>query len=233
MALVLGTLALTGCATRGSVRQLDSRLDRLGADIAELRRQQERATAETSGLVPDARTTGDRLRELDRRLRDLGDRIEALGKRLAVVETTLRETAAAPGARPHATAVPPGSAHAAAEQAFAAALATFRAGEHGQAVLDLLEFIGKYPQHPLAGSAQLWIGEAYFTQHDYRQALVEYRKAVDAAAGAPVAADAWLKIGHAHAMLRDRASATSAWQRVVREYPGTEAATRARALLRK
>ena len=56
---------------------------------------------------------------------------------------------------------------------------------------------------------------------------------MDAAPDASVAADGWLKIGQAYGMLRDHPSANQAWQRVVREYPNTEAATRAQTLLRK
>ena len=41
------------------------------------------------------------------------------------------------------------------------------------AVLELTDFVGRYPKHPLAARAQLWIGEAYFRQRDYRQALLE------------------------------------------------------------
>ena len=53
-----------------------------------------------------------------------------------------------------------------AEQAYAAALNAFRAREHGQAVLDFLDFIAKYPDHALAPSAQYWIGEAYYPRSD-------------------------------------------------------------------
>ena len=120
-----------------------------------------------------------------------------------------------------------------AEQAFARALKTFHAGELGQAVLELTDFVNRYPRHPLVSRAQLWIGEAYFKQRDYRQALIEFRKAVDAAPDSSVAADGWLKIGQAYGMLRERPAANQAWQHVVREYPDTEAAGRARTLLRK
>src|SRR5262249_19765533 len=62
------------------------------------------------------------------------------------------------------------------EQEYAAALATYRAREHGQAVIDFKDFIAQYPKHPLAGNAQYWIGEAYWAQRDYRQALIEFEK---------------------------------------------------------
>src|SRR5262249_59614817 len=75
-------------------------------------------------------------------------------------------------AKPAASAVPPPPVERPAreparpaqpESAYGTALATFRAREHGQAVLELLDFIGKYPQHPLAPHAHDCIGAAYYT----------------------------------------------------------------------
>lgn len=54
-----------------------------------------------------------------------------------------------------------------AQRGYDMAMANSRAREHGQAVLDFLDFIARYPSHPLASSAQYWIGEAYYVQRDY------------------------------------------------------------------
>jgi tol-pal system protein YbgF len=115
------------------------------------------------------------------------------------------------------------------EQEYAAALATYRAREHGQAVLDFVDFIAKYPKHPLAGNAQYWIGEAYWAQRDYRQALVEFEKVFEH--GPAKTPDALLKIGLCHLRLNDVPRAQKAWQRVVNDYPKSEPATMARSLL--
>jgi tol-pal system protein YbgF len=119
-----------------------------------------------------------------------------------------------------------------AEQAFAAALNTFRAREHGQAVLDFMDFIAKYPKHSLAPRAQYWIGEAYYIQRDYPQALIELNRVLEMAPTAPSAADALLRIGMCHANLREPAPAAAAWQRIMREHPRSEAASKARSFLR-
>ena len=115
------------------------------------------------------------------------------------------------------------------DQEYAAALATYRAREHGQAVLDFVDFIAKYPKHPLAGNAQYWIGEAYWAQRDYRQALVEFEKVFEH--GPAKTPDALLKIGLCHLRLNDVSRAQKAWQRVVNDYPKSEPAAMARSLL--
>jgi tol-pal system protein YbgF len=116
------------------------------------------------------------------------------------------------------------------EQEYNAALATFRSREHGQAVLDFIDFIAKHPKHALAGNAQYWIGEAYWAQRDYRQALVEFEKVSEYGPGK--APDALVKIGLCHARLREASRAEQAWQRVIREYPKSGAAGLAQSLLR-
>jgi len=130
-----------------------------------------------------------------------------------------------PGAAPPKSAPKAGNA----EQEYAAALATFRAREHGQAVLDFIDFLAKYPKHSLAGNAQYWIGEAYWAQRDYRQALVEFDKVFEH--GPAKAPDAMLKVGLCHLRLSDVPRAQQAWQRVVNEYPKSESAAMARSLL--
>ena len=237
-------LLLSACATRGSVRAVDARVQQVTKDLAELRAQHDMAARETAAATLDLRTLGGRLRDTEMRLRDTIDRVAALGNRIAATETSLREVITAVEALPRtpaaaAAVVPPPERSAsaessgAAEQAFAGALKTFRTGEHGQAVLELTDFLTKFPGHPLSARAQLWIGEAYYRQRDYRQALLEFRKAVEGAPDRSAAADAWLKIGQTYAALRERPAATAALQRVVREYPDSEAAGRARTLLRK
>jgi tol-pal system protein YbgF len=111
-----------------------------------------------------------------------------------------------------------------AEHVYNLALATFRMGEHGQAVLDFLDFMAKYPEHPLVANAQYWIGEAYYVQRDYRQAQTEFQKVLDIAPGSA-------KAGYCQFKLRDASHARATWQRVVHEFPRSEAAGKARTLL--
>jgi len=110
-------------------------------------------------------------------------------------------------------------------------MANFRAREHGQAVLELTDLITRYPSHGLAPAAQLWIGEAYYEQRDYQQALMELKRVSEAYPRSPQVADALLKSGLCQRALGDRSAATSAWEQVIREHPESAAARQARTLL--
>ena len=215
--------------------------------LAELRSMDVRA-AETQQTLRDAASEVVRLRT---RLQATEDELRqgrlTQGPRPSTPTTPPAAVTPAPAAvvrapavsTPPATLPAPADAEAAreardepAEQAFTAARNTFRAREHGQAVLDFLDFIARYPKHALAPSAQYWIGEAYYVQRDYPQALIEFNRVVQMAPTAPAAADALLRIGLCHANLREPAPAAAAWQRIVREYPRSEAAGKARSFLR-
>jgi TolA-binding protein len=48
--------------------------------------------------------------------------------------------------------------------------------KYADAILAFSSFLEKYPDHPLAGSAQFHIGEAYFKEKQYSQADQEFQK---------------------------------------------------------
>ena len=137
---------------------------------------------------------------------------------------------AAPAAGAPAPAAPP-SRDAEAEGLFAAALAKLRAGDAGQAALEFTEFVVQYPTHPQAAAAQNHIGEAYYRQRDYRQALAEFQKTVDGYTQAAQVSEALLKIGLCQRALGDAARAKASWEQVVKQFPKSDAARQARTLL--
>ena len=256
LALVIVALLATGCATRASYHRMRTDVAALRGEVTDLRQAQEATSRELARTSAESRALDARLTELDKAHKDAVAEVAALRARLEAGETEARDAkAAAPPpsttARPTGPAVerprelaplepaarapePRGPAPRVEnpEQAYSAALATFRAHEYGQAVLDFVDFIAKHPGHRLVGNAQYWIGEAYYVQRDYRQALVEFQKVLDVAPSSPKVADALLKMGFCHRALHDENRARQTWDRVEKDYPKSEAAVKARALLR-
>jgi len=139
------------------------------------------------------------------------------------------DSAAASAATPAPGATP--SRNAEADRMFATALAKLRTGDEGQAALEFTEFVAQYPTHPQAAVAQNHIGEAYYRQRDYKQAMVEYQKTVDGYTQAAQVAEALLKIGLCQRALGDGAHAKSTWEQLVKQFPKSDAARQARTLL--
>lgn len=238
---ILGLLA--GCASRGSVRRLESELATVSNKIEELRKLHE-ATAHdlartvtalkelqssATGRLQEEQTTTQQLSRMEASLDVAAATIRSLRASFAELSGEVARLTASPRARelPREPNPRPGS-----EQLYEAALAGMRAGEHGQAVLDFLDFIAKFPTHPLAGHAQYWIGEAYYLQRDFRQALIEFQKVIDQPEMGAKTTDALLKIGLCYKALNDPLRAREAWNALIAEFPGSEAARKARALIR-
>jgi tol-pal system protein YbgF len=257
--VLVAVVVTTGCASRASVHEVQADVSKVRADLTEVRVAQDVVAADLARALAELRSIDARAAETQQTVRDAASEVVRLRTRLESAEDDLRQSRVASGARPAPVPTPPAAVTPAppvrapaaatppasmptqtpnngrdepAEQAFAAARDTFRAREHGQAVLDFLDFIAKYPKHPLAPSAQYWIGEAYYVQRDCPQALIEFNRVLQMAPTAPAAADALLRIGMCHASLRESAPAAAAWQRIVREYPRSDAAGKARSFLR-
>ncbi|HUF93333.1 MAG TPA: tol-pal system protein YbgF, partial [Candidatus Limnocylindria bacterium] len=235
---MVAVLVATGCASRGSVKRVQHDVEGLQAGLADLRRDHGAAVVELGRSRDEIRELDARLLTLQTGIREASQEIARMSERLQATEEELRQvralaTVPAPAPAPVITperparVVPPADT---AEQVYAAALATFRSREHGQAVLDFLDFIAKFPRHALAANAQYWIGEAYYVQRDYRQAMTEFRKVLELYPASPKAADALVKVGLCYTSLRDPARARQAWQRVVATYPSTDAAAIAKTL---
>jgi tol-pal system protein YbgF len=235
----------TGCATRGAVRQVAEDLKAVQAELAALRQAQDDLSRRINDVSTMARATQARTDPLQAAVTASTAGVERLSEKVQATDEAVREVKETLAARAAAPAPPPPpptpvlaapepakpKAGGSAEASFAAGLTNFRNREYGQAVLDFLDIVTKHPTHELAPTAQFWIGEAYYLQHDYRQALVEFQRAVDWAPPNPKIADALLKAGLCYSQLRESSRAQGAWRRVVREFPDSPAAEEARNLL--
>ncbi|MBI2467276.1 MAG: tol-pal system protein YbgF [Candidatus Rokubacteria bacterium] len=237
-------------ANRAQLTQIARGTEELRKELAELRTQIQAARQELGALVreEDARRQealdglGQRLAATEKRAEALAGAIRGvemsvggLSDQVARLEATpgppqprgRRDARAARGGgRVPVPAVPP-------EELFGRALESFKSGDLGQAILDFEEFLAKHPTHGLAGAAQFWIGEAYYTARDYQHAIAEYKKAVDIAPKGEKTPEALLKTGLAYRALRRSDRAREAWTQLVRDFPQTEAAQKARAALRE
>jgi tol-pal system protein YbgF len=238
LALAVGVVASLGGCASGSRAQQESEIATLHRQIDELRRSQEASTremarlagevkavdAQSAFLAGEATTTRDELARVKTALEEGNQAV--LGLRSSIED--MRKLAAAPAAAPP-TPLPTSASSP--ETMYAEAMASFQAAEHGQAILQWVDLMKRFPEHPLASNAQYWIAEAYYRQGDVQQALLEFRKVIDGFPKSPQVPEALLKVGLCHRALKDATRARAAWERLAAEYPATSAAAQARALL--
>jgi len=97
--------------------------------------------------------------------------------------------------------------------------AALRAGHHAEAIAGFRDFLARFPHHDYADNAQYWLGEAYYDQKQYRQAMAEFRKVVKDYPRGNKVPDALLKVGYCYAALGEQDKARDVLGQVVALYP--------------
>jgi tol-pal system protein YbgF len=115
-----------------------------------------------------------------------------------------------------------------AEKLYASALALYSGRDYQQAIAKFQEFVSDYADHKLAGNAQYWIGECYYSQKRFAEAVEEFTKVEKSYPGSHKVSAALLKKGLALAELKRMPEAQAALQRIVERYGQSEEAAKAK-----
>ncbi len=94
------------------------------------------------------------------------------------------------------------------------------------------EFIDKYPKDELAGNAQYWIGETYYSVDDMKNALSSFELVLSKYPKSNKVPDAMLKIGYVYHNMGRKDSAVKELKSLVKKYPKTKSADLAREKLK-
>jgi len=91
--------------------------------------------------------------------------------------------------------------------------------QFGDAEAGFSNFLSKYPDHSLAGSAQYWLGETYYAQNDYKRAAANFLQGYKKYPTSRRAPDSLLKLGISLNRLGQGEQACAAFVAVSTEYP--------------
>jgi tol-pal system protein YbgF len=122
----------------------------------------------------------------------------------------------------------PGGERAAYDSAFAA----LRAGDYVTSARAFQAYLSAYPDGALAPNAWYWLGESYYVTQNYPIALQSFDTLLQRFPGSTKAPDAMLKRGFALIELGQAGPGAAALERLVGEYPGSDAARLATSRLR-
>lgn len=120
-------------------------------------------------------------------------------------------------AAPAGAAAPPPSATPQAQYNYAFGL--LRQANYPAAEAALRSFIQRYPNDPLAGNAQYWLGETYYVRKDYTNAAAVFAEGYQKYPKGGKAADNLLKLGMSLGQLGRKADACRAFVHLDREFP--------------
>jgi tol-pal system protein YbgF len=194
-------------ATRNTLLDLLRQLEELQAEVRQLRNNVEVQGHELEQLKGRQRALYD---DLDKRLRDAERRGSA-----TTTEPVTPASAAAPDT-PRVTTAPQ-------QKEYDAAFDLMKQGLYDRAIKAFRAFLARYPDSGLADNAQYWIAEGNYVLRNYKLALEEFTKVVNAPQS-PKAPDALLKIGYVHYELGAYDKARKSLGEVQERYPGTSVA---------
>jgi TolA-binding protein len=137
-----------------------------------------------------------------------------------------------PGQGPGAmNSAPPMSQTPPLEQTYQAALSDFNSAKYSLAASEFGDVIHYYPLDPMAGSAQFYLGEIAYRQHNYDEAVKDYTIVIEQFSGSPKASTAQLHKGLALIALSRRDAGVHELRSLIQRHPQTPEAQQARAKL--
>jgi tol-pal system protein YbgF len=117
------------------------------------------------------------------------------------------------------------------DSAYSAAYETFKAGQYEKARAAFQDYIKTFPNSEYTDNAQFWIGESYYFEKKYEEAILEYEKVATDYPKSNKFPFAKLKQAFSFLELGDKASAKIILEQIVRDYPNTNQARMAKSKL--
>ncbi len=100
-------------------------------------------------------------------------------------------------------------------------------GDFRGAFQGFRQFLQQHPRSALASNAQYWLGECYYGQRQYSQAIREFEQVLTYHPNSRKVPAALLKIGYSHLGLQDPKAARLMFRQLLRSYPKSRAAAKA------
>ncbi|MDT7836250.1 tol-pal system protein YbgF [Aquabacterium sp. OR-4] len=181
---------------RRSLLDLNTQLEAQKAENAKLRGGQEQLTRELAELQKRLK---DASQALDERLRTVEPQKVALDGKEFVVEAHER-------------------------RAHDQAMAVLRTGDFDKAVVAINGFMQRFQASGYGDSLRFWLGNAYYGQKNYKDAIAAFRALVNAAPTHVRAPEALLAVANCQIEMKDSRGARKTIDDLVKAYPTSEAA---------
>ena len=111
-----------------------------------------------------------------------------------------------------------------AQEIYQSGMDAFNAKKYDAAEQDFNLILKDYPKDKLAGNAQYWLGEVYFSREEFAKAAVAFGKGYKNYKDGNKGADSMYKLGVSMQKLDKKAEACAAYQSLPSEFPKAEKA---------
>jgi tol-pal system protein YbgF len=202
---------------RKSLLELQNQIDKQKGDISQLRGDNELLTRNLADMQIRLK---DILQVAEQKIQAAEQKIQAAEQRSQAVEQKLtklepvkvvwdgREFMADPTEK----------------RDFDTAFGLFRAGDFVNSQKALFDFIQRYPGSGYSPSALYWLGNAQYSNRDYKEAIINFRSMISKNPDHLRAPEAMLSISNCQLEMKDAKSAKKTLEDLMKAYPKSEAA---------
>lgn len=226
-----------------SKEEVSTQVSSLGADVG---RRMESLLKTEADMQVKLQDLSSQIDELQAKLEDTNYRLAQLSQQIATTNQELRSfrtsaPAGPTGTVPEGTQPPPqtppgtpgGGPSADPQALYNGAYNDYLKGNYDLALREFQEYLDNFPATDLADNATYWIGECYYRQRRFRQAVDQFDEVLESFPRSDKAAAATLKKGYAHLELGERSQGVVQLRHVIRTYPTSDEANLARQRLRE
>jgi tol-pal system protein YbgF len=172
------------------------------------------------------------LEQLEARLEDTNERLNALSQQIAATNQQLKGMRpdaavgnAVPGVPPPAAAPSAGSDP---ETQYRAAYNDYLRGSYDLALAGFRQYLEAFPNTDLTDNAAYWIGECYYRQKKYQDAIRQFDLVTSQYPNSDKMASALLRKGYAYIELGEQSKGVVQLQNVIRRFPRSDEANLAK-----
>jgi len=233
-------LALTLATLNQALAESMKAIGALGGRLDESNNVTRKMFADQKLLIDNV---ADGVRVIRERTDDTNVRIASLREELEALRTTvqaLQQVALAPPPAPIDPSAPPDPNQPAPPPApppialpptaglsptrlYETARADYFAGQWNSATSGFEAFLRAFPRSEQADDAQLYIGETYYAQNQWAQAVTAYSQAIDSYPGTNAVPIAYYKRGLAQQQLGQIDAARASWEAAAKMFPDSDA----------
>jgi len=247
-ALAVALVAAAGCGS--------SQLDSMEQQLADIQRQvlqiqkQSSSKDEVAGIQTQAAEQGRNLlkaqadiqlelqslssliEQLEGKLEDTNYRLAQLSQQIAATNQQIKGLHPGDTSPPGAATGPggpvSGSATADPETLYRTSYNDYLRGNYDLAILGFRQYLESFASTDLADNASYWIGESYYRQKRFQDAIREFDNVVSQYPNSDKVASALLRKGYAYLELGEQSKGVVQLQNVIRRYPKSDEANLAR-----
>lgn len=120
-----------------------------------------------------------------------------------------------------------GGASSTEQSVYSQAFDALKAGSYSVAISGFQGFLKQYPSSTLAPNAEYWLGEAHYVNQQFSAAEVDFQTVLDNWPSSSKAPDAMLDLANTQLAQGKTSKGRATLHKVISQYSGTDAATRA------